>query len=54
VSIQNEDIDYPQNMYSGVQHRVFGFSSSFVPFDASFSELSNFDCPSVFSNVYLY
>jgi len=32
---------------------VLGVSSSCVPYVASFSGLSIFDCPSIFSNVYL-
>ena len=44
--------------YSGVQHILscvlFSFSSSYVPYVASFSGLSCFDCPSVFYDIYLY
>jgi hypothetical protein len=32
---------------------LFCLSSSYVPYAANFSGLSIFDCPSVFSNVYL-
>jgi len=32
---------------------LFYFSSSWIPYVASFSDLSIFDRPSVFSNVYL-
>ena len=45
--------------YSGVQHILccvvfFCLSSSVYPCVASFSEMSIFDCPLVFSTVYLY
>ena len=42
---------FPFAWYSGVQHICVVFSSSYV---ASFSELSIFDCLSIFSKLYLH